>query len=385
VPVRQAARPIEALGVFAVEDTTAQLTWRALPAGPVSARVTGRAVEVDADGGPGALVLEDLAPARQHPVTVTAGGLSCALTVRTLATPPGPLLTRVATVGDLHLAGRSFGARGTVVERPRAVEASSVRCARAALAEAVAWGADLVVVKGDVTQRGRSYQWRVAAELLAEVPVPVVVLPGNHDRAPDRTTEPWMAGAELGLRVVRGTDAVDLPGVRVVMADTTIAGRSRGRLSHRTEEVVTLAAGAPSALVVLHHQLELHPELPLWPPGVPRAEADRFLDALAEAQPAALVTSGHTHRHRRRRHGPITVTSVGSTKDYPGVWAGYAVHEGGIRQVVRRVADPDCLRWTELTRRGVAHQWGRLSPGRLDERCFSLDWPGPQIVGQRTV
>jgi hypothetical protein len=43
------------------------------------------------------------------------------------------------------------------------------------------------------------------------------------------------------------------------------------------------------------------------------------------------------------------VTEVGSPKDYPGTWAGYVVHEGGIRQVVRRVAAPEVIRWTEST------------------------------------
>ena len=60
---------------------------------------------------------------------------------------------------------------------------------------------------------------------------------------------------------------------------------------------------------------------------------------------------------------------------YGGTWAGYVVHEGGIRQVVRRVAAPAAIRWTEETKRALLGVWGRWSPGRLDDRCLSHTWP----------
>ena len=110
------------------------------------------------------------------------------------------------------------------------------------------------------------------------------------------------------------------------------------------------------------------------PVGVPPAEARQFLDALAAANPHTLVSSGHTHRHRRRHHGPVTITEVGSTKDFPGTWAGYDVHEGGIVQTVRRIADPSAIRWTDHTRRAAAGLWSRWAPGRLGDRCFTRTW-----------
>jgi hypothetical protein len=91
-------------------------------------------------------------------------------------------------------------------------------------------------------------------------------------------------------------------------------------------------------------------------------------------QPNLLFTAGHTHRNRRRRIAGVEATEVGSPKDFPGGWGGYVVHEGGIRQVVRRVAAPDCLPWLERSRWAALGAWGRWSPGRLDARCFSLTW-----------
>ena len=73
--------------------------------------------------------------------------------------------------------------------------------------------------------------------------------------------------------------------------------------------------------------------------------------------------------------GHVVVTETGSPKDHPGTWTGYVVHEGGIRQVVRRVARPDVIRWTERSRRAAGGAWGVWSPGRLTDRCWDLPWP----------
>ena len=77
------------------------------------------------------------------------------------------------------------------------------------------------------------------------------------------------------------------------------------------------------------------------------------------------MIAGHTHRNRRYRVRGIDVIEVGSTKDYPGQWAGYSVYEGGIRQVVRRVSQPDVIAWTEMTGRALGGLWRRWSPGSL--------------------
>ena len=79
----------------------------------------------------------------------------------------------------------------------------------------------------------------------------------------------------------------------------------------------------------------------VYPPGLPFGESRRLLEALAgPRQPATFLTCGHRHRNRRYDYGRLVVTEVGSTKDYPGVWAGYKVFEGGIIQLVRRTATP---------------------------------------------
>jgi hypothetical protein len=68
----------------------------------------------------------------------------------------------------------------------------------------------------------------------------------------------------------------------------------------------------------------------------------------------------------------VWATEVGSVKDYPGVWAGYEAHVGGLRQTVHRTGAPDVLRWTDRTASILLGMWGRWSPGTLDHRCLEV-------------
>ncbi len=359
-----------------------QLTWSGLGPGPVRFVAADTAVDVMADGGPGAVTLDHLPPASNVAVTVSGEGWPGRprrLLARTLTSPPGAELYRMATVSDLHVGAAAFGYRNRMVDHaPDAADLHPMRCARAALAEAQAWGAERVVVKGDVTHDGSQTQWDLIGPILAEVTVPVDVVPGNHDRSIRRTVEPAAGLSRHGLTLVEGVRAIDLPGLRLVLADTCRGERHGGSVAAVADRICEVLACARTegrpALLAVHHHFQSNDRRPLWPPGISAQEATRFLDRAADANPDLLVTSGHTHRHRRRRHGSVTLTQVGSTKDFPGVWAGYVVHEGGIRQVVRRVAEPSCMEWTERTGDEVFGLWRHIAPGRLGDRCFSLTW-----------
>jgi 3',5'-cyclic AMP phosphodiesterase CpdA len=258
---------------------------------------------------------------------------------------------------------------------PSIPDPPNLRCLEAALEEIVAWGADLLVVKGDVTAEGRAREWATAVAALAGPGLPVVVTVGNHDvRGPERTDpRAVLAGAGLDLTPTGGIHVVDLPGLRVIVADTTTPGSSAGS-SLAIEEVVADATGSArgSVLVAMHHHLQPLPVAHHWPPGVPSREAAQFADRLDRAGRPTIVTSGHTHRHRARRYGRLWATEVGSVKDYPGVWAAYEAHPGGLRQTVHRVGAPDVLRWTDRTAKVALGAWGRWSPGQIDDRCLEV-------------
>ena len=295
-----------------------------------------------------------------------------------LAPPPGELLAKVATISDLHIGEPGFGLRHGVREPRGTSPAYAVRCAAAAVREAIEWGASLIVVKGDLTWSSRVLQWERTATVLAASSVPVVVTLGNHDTSTHGVDgRPLLEAA--GLAVVGDADAmhVDMPGLRLIALHTPGVGDESGSIGAalRSKAFALAAEGRADGrgvLVAMHHYPDRFPQATRYPHGIAFEQADPFLAGLPAG---TLVTCGHTHRNRRYvRHG-VTVTEVGSTKDFPGTWAGYAVHEGGIRQVVRRIADPDVLAWTDRTAAVLGGLYGWWTPGLLRWRCFSMAWP----------
>ena len=359
---------------FAVEDGTLQLVWPALPAGDHTVTVADRTTTVVGDGGPLATVIDGL-PAHTALEVFVDG--NWATTVATVAAPPGEELFRFATLGDIHVGdGHTFGILPTISDPGGEEDSPVLRSLRAALTELTAWGAELVVVKGDVTHHGIAEEWELAAELLNVPGLPVIATRGNHDVCAGHVDgTPILTAA--GIELAAGGIAVrDVPGLRIIVADVTLPGRHPGSIRRVGPDILDAAADAPGpVLLATHHQLQRLPFPTHWPPGVLGPGSGRFLRALRRANPSTFVTSGHTHRHRARRIGPLLLTEVGSPKDHPGTWAGYAVHEGGIRQVVRRVMQPEVLRWTEDTKRALFGIWGKWSPGSLEDRCLTHPWP----------
>lgn len=329
------------------------------------------AVPAWGDGGPAALVVEGLPAGVTLPVDVDGGPAGSATT---LAAPPGPERCRVAVLSDLHVGEPKFGF-WPAVPHPDPDDPPNERCLRSALRDALAWGAQAVVLKGDLTDTGEAAQFETLAAILDGLGVPVVATLGNHDVKAGRADGRAVLGAAGVEVVVAGSSTLDLPGLRLVVADVTVEGQHHGSVAGVGDEVVAAAASAPAGvLVAFHHHIHVRRGGAWWPPGMWGPEASDFLDRLAGANPRTLVTTGHTHRHRRRDHGPVVIAETGSPKDGAGTWTGYVASDGGIRQVVRRVTGRDELRWTDATNKVALGMWGRWSPGRLGDRCFVQTW-----------
>ena len=97
-------------------------------------------------------------------------------TLTTLGPPLGRLLSRFATIGDCHIGEPSVGALRRYRDpdpRPPDLPPYAERCARAAITEAEAWGAELLVAKGDLTYEGEVEEFEEAARVLGGASVPV--------------------------------------------------------------------------------------------------------------------------------------------------------------------------------------------------------------------
>jgi 3',5'-cyclic AMP phosphodiesterase CpdA len=158
---------------------------------------------------------------------------------------------------------------------------------------------NLVVVSGDLTQRAKPDQFRAARAFVDRIPVPTLVVPGNHDvplyRVWERILDPFGAYRRHfspELEPIYRDDEVLVVGVNTAFNWTIKDGRITLR---RLREVADLLAAAPEHLfkvVVAHHHL-------IPPPSFGSQQvlmnAYEAIDVFSTAG-VDLILSGHLHK-----------------------------------------------------------------------------------------
>ena len=293
------------------------------------------------------------------------------ITFRTLPTPPGPLRCRIGTVNDVHFGETEAGriddnplgpVRRSGPDEPPYPETMN----HAAVEEMAAAGLAAVVVKGDLSTDGTAEEFG-AFEACYRAPFGdrLHVARGNHD-------------AYRGQDDYAGDEWIDLPGVAVALLDTAVPTQSSGHLT--SEQIDWLDAGAAAStvpvLVMGHHQQWVSGERAPEYFGIDPDASDALTAVMLRRPAIVAYAAGHTHRHRvRLAGGVIPSIEVGCVKDFPGTWAEYRVHDGGILQVVHRISTPAALAWSEQCRTLYSDfglDYARYAMGTLAERCFPI-------------
>ena len=111
--------------------------------------------------------------------------------------------------------------------------------------------------------------------------------------------------------------------------------------------------------------------------GINPDDSEALCGVITRCESIAGYFAGHTHRNRVRHFDAargVPIVEVACVKDYPGAWAEYRVHEGGYTQLVRRIATPAAMAWTEQTRSMFAGLYRDYALGRQSDRCFTQMW-----------
>ena len=136
---------------------------------------------------------------------------------------------------------------------------------------------DAVVVTGDLADGAVPAEYERVRELLAPLPMPVHLLPGNHDAG--------VVGADYAVRVGEA---------RLIACDSTIPGRDDGELDLDWLEACLAADRDSPTIVAMHHPPILTGIGGLDELGLNNRDA---LAALLERSPQVRrVIAGHVHR-----------------------------------------------------------------------------------------
>lgn len=212
----------------------------------------------------------------------------------------------VCQVSDMHLLANGQLAYGTVD-----TAAHFKRCI--ADIRKLPQQPDAVVMTGDLVDSGQPEQYALLRELIAPLPMPVYLIPGNHDER-DALRNAFPDHAYLNQFPPYIQYAIEEHALRIVAIDTVVPGEDGGELcAQRLEWLALTLATAPHrpTLLIMHHP--------------PFATHIGFMDAigLATSEPLAHIVAknpqierilcGHLHRPIHARFAGTLACTAPST------------------------------------------------------------------------
>jgi 3',5'-cyclic-AMP phosphodiesterase len=320
----------------------------------------------------------DLEPGTEYTLTVDGAATGEWLPARftTLERPSGRLLTTIATANDVHFGEVECGRIGDLGEEELGPILRSAPgeppypevMNSAVIAEMRELDPDAVIVKGDLTASGEESEHQAFLDAYGALGARMRWVRGNHDAM----TDPEFAAGDAPY-------SVHLDGVTLAVVDTVVPGSDLGQLSaDQVTWLDELAGSVATPMLVFghHHVWNLDAEQRSGTYfGINPDDSEALAAVVARHESIVGYFAGHTHRNRVRRFRAardVPFVEVACTKDYPGSWGEYRVYEGGYTQVVRRVAAPDAMAWSEKTRHMFAGLYRDYALGPLGERCFTV-------------
>jgi 3',5'-cyclic AMP phosphodiesterase CpdA len=172
---------------------------------------------------------------------------------------------------------------------------------------------DLVLLTGDIVDKGTEAEYALAAEMIALIPKPVLVIPGNHD---DRERFRFCFGhnayiASAGpLHFAVG----DQGPLRILGLDITVPGAHHGDMDAAACRWLgeRLAEEPDRPTIIMMHQ-------PPFDSGIPFIDAyccrhgTRIAEIVARYPAIERILCGHIHRFMQLRFGGTMLVTAPST------------------------------------------------------------------------
>jgi 3',5'-cyclic AMP phosphodiesterase CpdA len=172
---------------------------------------------------------------------------------------------------------------------------------------------DLVLLSGDLVDKGTPEEYAMLRKLLAQLEAPVLAIPGNHD---DREVfrRAFSDQAYLPATGPINYAVGDRGAVRIIALDVTIPGRHHGAVeeagTHWLE--AALAAEPDRPTIIMMHQ-------PPFECGVPYLDAylcrygEQLAHTVSRYPSVERIVCGHVHRFMQLKFGGTILCTAPST------------------------------------------------------------------------
>lgn len=224
----------------------------------------------------------------------------------------------LAQISDTHVRADDGGAAAAQLAR--------------AIAQAREYRADAILLTGDLANDERREEYQALAEVIANPPVPVFLMPGNHD---DRTALRVAFPRHTYLPLEGDLSyVIDQFPVRIISLDQTVPGQTHGEFTPARarwlEQALKKVRRKPT-IVALHYPP--FPTHDLLFDKIGLHHSDRFASLIKKHKQVQRVICGHHHRVvvGQVAHAPVIVAPSTS-------WIyGLATHQG--QQIAPKTAE----------------------------------------------
>jgi len=171
---------------------------------------------------------------------------------------------------------------------------------------------DLVLLTGDLVDEGRLDEYSMARELLADLAIPYLIIPGNHDHR-ENFRASFADHSYLPKRGPIHYCVDDFP-VRIVALDVCVPGKHHGEVDQAALTwliSILLSDRVKPTVLMMHH--------PPFISGIPYMDeygcrnAEDLASLLSDFGNIEAVLCGHVHRSMMRRWAGTIVCSSPST------------------------------------------------------------------------
>jgi len=219
---------------------------------------------------------------------------------------------------------------------------------------------DLVLATGDLVDAGRAEEYRYLRELLAPLPMPVYLIPGNHD---DRVAlaEAFPDHAYLPRGGPFFQYVLDDQPLRLIALDTLLPGHTGGLMCEaRCAWLAARLAEAPDrpTIIYMHH--------PPFRTGIEHMDqygldgSERLAEVVRRHPQIERILCGHLHRSIQVRWcGTVAMTAPSTAHQIA-----LDLENGG---PLRYVMEPPAF---------LLHLW-RAGVGLISHTCYVGEFPGP--------
>lgn len=262
-------------------------------------------------------------------------------------------MTLIAHITDLHLRPR-----GLTCYRVSDTNMLAERAIKALLA--LEQRPDAVVLTGDLTDKDDPREYALARHLLGKLPMPVYLIPGNHDTAAGMKT------AMSDFPGIRDSDApqlyyvAEIGSIRLIALDSSVPGKPHGHLGDTQLAWLdkTLAEDDRPTMIAVHHPPAQTGIVHMDRIGLTDTEA--FAEVIRAYSHVERLICGHVHR-------PIIASFAGTVMTLaPSV----------AHQVVLDFADEAPAMFNFEPASYFLHHY-RATTGLVTHMAYVENYPGP--------